>query len=196
MNIKNIFILILFALMLVSGIYAMKLYDKINQREKEAAILSDSLKVAYDSVQRLHQANILLTQQNDSLFKRTVAHPTKEIIESYLTNTATLAKLNAPNAYQRAIALEKEGFAALIDNKFDVALLKFTEAEKTVPSFHMAYEISGLLKGNRDNFNDPARTDDMKRKIVTSFSWGAPTTSLNQLKAQLKNGSSPVKNTY
>ena len=92
---------------------------------------------------------------------------------------------SAPEArFERASMLERDGFQHLIGGRFEAALTAFEEAEEAYSSFHSVYEISRLLRHNRDSFSDTSARTQLIRTIVNEYSWGAPNDLIEQLKRQ------------
>jgi hypothetical protein len=149
-------------------------------------------KLTADSVK-----NVLIQRERDSLINKLIETSlmnnemaqndtaVQKLVQNIKKVSDASAKLNDLPGYQ-ASQLEKEGFEALANNQFDLALAKFTQAEKILPSFHMAYEISELLKKERTNFNDPEKQKNLKRLIIDKYSWRAPAKPIKQLKEQVK----------
>lgn len=175
--------------MLLFVVISFQLFSKVEAEKKKNKLTSDSLRVQLDS-------NLVLQKKSDSLTNLLsnllASHPitTKEdssaqvLIYDLKNISQSSAKLNDSRAYEKAMQLEKEAFTALTNNDFETALNKFTEIEKVSPSFHMAYEISRLLKKNRSNFSDKTTQLQIKNEIITKYSWRAPADQLKELKKQ------------
>ena len=50
----------------------------------------------------------------------------------------------------------------------------------------MCYEISNLLRSNREKLKDEETQRNIKRQIIEKFSWKAPAALLSKLKEQVK----------
>jgi hypothetical protein len=187
---KNIIILVFLGLMIAAGVYSWSLFKEVEHQKKEVAIREE--KLTADSVK-----NVLIQRERDSLINKLIETSlannevaqndtaVQKLVQNIKKVSDASAKLNDLPSYQ-ASQLEKEGFEALANNQFDLALAKFTQAEKILPSFHMAYEISELLKKERTNLNDPEKQKDLKRVIIDKYSWRAPAKPIKQLKEQVK----------
>lgn len=188
----NILILISLCLMFIFGYRSIRLYDQLQAKKNEAESLSDSHRKVSDSLQKQIDITNLLQQKNDSLFKElrnsgtNSAQARTRILDSLKSNSVSITRVNDPSVYKKAVALEREGFKALLNNQFDNALTKFSEAERTLPSYHMVYEISSYLKQSKDKFSDPAMAIQLKKTIVKQYSWGAPSDILSQIRRQIQ----------
>ena len=189
MNKNNVIIICFLLLMLASGYYAWKLYAELKAQKIKLAKSESELRVKSDE-------NEKLTAQLDSMIKG-ISYYTKTE-NSKFQNDTTLNKLIRTarsysdsrkvtnlSSYQQAYQLDRDGFAALVKNDFEKALVKFTAAEKTSPSFHMSYEISRLLRNNRKDFSNPRQQQLIKKQIIEKFSWKAPPDLLKILKSQV-----------
>jgi hypothetical protein len=67
---------------------------------------------------------------------------------------------------------EKEGFEAILDNKIDDAILKFSEVENLYPKYHNAYELYIYLK--KLKVEGKSINKENKKEIVEKYSWGMP----------------------
>ena len=185
MNKKNIITSVLLLLMLISGYFLWSGFNDLKKQRKK--LEDDQTKLAADTTDLVRKRNglDLRIAQLDTLIRSQ-----NKIIESIKIKTKDTSLSRLISKYnsiatpeKQALKLEKEGFEHLIKNQFDSALNKFTQAEKTSTSFHMAYEISRLLKSKKGNYSDPS---DIKKQIIKSYSWKAPPDLLAKLKMQLK----------
>ena len=193
---KNIIILLFLGLMLIAGIIAVRSYNQVEKQIKENLALVIKLKEKDAVNEGLKQQTDSITREltkllsgNDSgghgtnskwdTEKTTLIRKLKIVNEEY-------TKSNNQSAYQKAYDLEKEGFEALVNDNFDLALEKITLAEKTSPGFHMCFEISELLKKKQKEYKDPLTQKEIKQQIIEKYSWKAPAESLNLLKSQVK----------
>lgn len=87
--------------------------------------------------------------------------------------------------YNAALALEKKGFQALVDKKYQTALKAFEKSEANYPSFHQVKEITNLLKNNINNMNQIATKRKVLQEIINKYSKNAPQGSIEKLKKQL-----------
>jgi len=139
--------------------------------------------------------NLILQKDRDSLINKLLEFTrkndlvqndsVKQLFQNLQTVSEASTKLNDLPVYQQAAQLEKDGFAAIANNQFDSALAKFSKAEKVSPSFHMSYEISNLLKTQKQNFKDTASQKNIKTQIIKNYSWKAPPELLNKIKKQV-----------
>ena len=193
---KNIIILIFLGLMLTAGIIAVRSYNQVEKQKKENLALviklkekdavNEGLKQQTDSITR--ELTKLLSS-NDSSGHRTNSKWDTEkttLIRKLKIVNEEYTKSNNQSAYQKAYDLEKEGFEALVNNNFDLALEKITLAEKISSGFHMCFEISELLKKKQKEFKDPEIQKEIKQQIIEKYSWKAPAESLSLLKSQVK----------
>lgn len=190
---RNIITLVFLSLMLMMGIFAMRSYNQLQKEKKENQALllqveetlktNKELKQKADEITRkLMLLQDSVTPRNDS---RLTAEKTTLIRELKLVNE-TYTKENNLSAYQQAYVLEKDGFIALTQNKFELALEKISLAEKTSSGFHMCFEIAELLRKNQKDFGEPAVQQNIKRQIIEKYSWKAPADQLNTLKNQVR----------
>lgn len=192
MRVGNILILISLCLFFILGYRSIQLYDELQAKKKEAQSLSDSYRKISDSLQKQIEITNLLKHKTDLLFNELRQTATddasmrKEKLDSFKINSVSITKVNEPSVYKKAVALEREGFEALLNNQFDNALNKFSRAENTLPSYHMVYEISLYLTKSKDKFNDPVMAIQLKKTIVKQYSWGAPSDILSQIRRQIQ----------
>ena len=81
-----------------------------------------------------------------------------------------------------ALKFEAQGFTYLLAGEFDKAISAFSKAEINFPSFHQVYEISRLLRKERDSLDDPEKRRQVYQQIVNDMSYGAPKEMIDQLK--------------
>ena len=186
---KNIVILFFLSAMIGCAVYSRYLFNEVERQKK--VVDSSEAKLKKDSVE-----NALLAKQNTILqisFREYIAsHPDlnkTDGLDSILFKLKVINNksdsINNKPIYDQALQLEREGFTALINNQFSIALSKFTAAEKTSPSFHMCYEISKLLKNRQADFGNSKKEEDIKIQIYKKYSWKAPKDLLFELGEQL-----------
>lgn len=191
---KNIITLIFLSLMLVTGIWAIRSYNQLQKEKKEKQALltkvEETLKVNEELKKKTDEITKKLLLLQDTAAHRNDSKWTSEkttLIQELKSVNETYTKENNLSAYQQAYVLEKEGFIALTQNNFKLALEKISLAEKTSSGFHMCFEISELLRKNQKNFGDSAVEQNIKKQIIEKYSWKAPADQLNTLKYQVKN---------
>lgn len=196
---KNAIIIIFLSLMIGSAILLGVQFRNLTTLKKEVAKQRDEL--ASDKLDLEKKRNALYVQ--DSISQSQLATAQKilsdvekihipdslhRLVSKY--NKTQLPILKNINAIEeKALVYERNGFESLLKNNFDNALTNFTMAEATSPSFHMAYEISRLLKSKKSNFGDEAIRQKIKVQIVKKYSWKAPADLLDSLKKQISGSS-------
>lgn len=75
------------------------------------------------------------------------------------------------------------GIDALIDGDMAAALTYYLKAEQTFPQYHWAYEISNLIRENKDSLTHPEIQKRIRRKVSTDHSAYIPADKLNELKS-------------
>lgn len=188
---RNIIMLVCLALMIAGVMMAINLYSKLDAAEKSnAGLLKEKqgllAKVADLNKKLIDRNKVLETTTLEEKIK-TSDSPNSDEIQKYKTEAVDFIKQTDSSAYQKAVQLEKDGFNAIIENKFDVALLKFNEIVAISPSFHSAYEISRMLANNKAKFTDAATQKYLKEQVATKYKWKAPAEKINIIKAQLSN---------
>lgn len=98
-------------------------------------------------------------------------------------NTAITIIQKEKTSSQTALEKEREGFQNLIDGKLDQSILAFEAAESAYPSYHQVYELARLIKSRKQALSDPATKKAVLTEIITSYSYGAPSDLLAQLRA-------------
>ena len=198
MNKNNTLSLLSLLLMLCFCGFAYYLFSKVEKEKSKNELLTKELEKKEAVIKNLLDSNKIILAQSmeanrqlsDYLVKNTENFPPSDTLKKIIERSEKVAtdalRLNDLPKYQQATKLEQEGFTALSQNKFDVALDKFDKAEKVSPSFHMAYEISRLLKKEKPNFENPESQKNIKEKIITNYSWRAPKEQLIILKQQVK----------
>lgn len=193
---KNITILVFLALMAAAAIFSVYSYSNLEKekKKKQAALdkleetlkINENLKLKTDSLTK--QITALLSTEDSSGHRTDSKWNTEKttLIRELKNVNETYTRVNDLSAYQKAYILEKEGFEALVSNNFELALEKISAAEKTSPNFHMCYEISNLLRSNREKLKDEETQRNIKRQIIEKFSWKAPAALLSKLKEQVK----------
>jgi len=81
-----------------------------------------------------------------------------------------------------ALKFEAQGFTYLLAGEFDKAITAFDKAETSYPSFHQVYEISRLLRKERDSLDDPEKRRQVYRQIVNDMNYKAPKELIDKLK--------------
>ncbi len=193
MSKNNILISVLLLLMLTSGIFLWMGFKDLNDQRKELNNEKDDLdQVRKDLKSKLIETDSLLNIQKtitDKIVKEipqgNPADSLHKLIFKYKKNAESVNKI-VDDPEKLALQFEKDGFNALINNQFTIALDKFMKAEKASPSFHMAYEISRLLKSEKANLENPAIQRKIKKQIIDKYSWRAPVDLLKKLRAQIK----------
>lgn len=197
MNRNNILALLSLVIMLCFCGFAYYLFSKVEKEKNKNEALTAKLTISENRVKELLDSNKTLLSQsvetNRQLSEYIVknnsnnepSEPLKKLFQQSNEVASEALKLNDLPKYQQAVNLEQEGFAYLTANKFNEALAKFSQAEKVSPSFHMAYEISKLLKKEKPNFENPETQKNIKKKIVTDYNWKAPKNELIILKRQV-----------
>jgi hypothetical protein len=173
--------------MVVAIFYSRHLYNELELNKKQ--LYEKTVQLRADSVSSARQDSIIhIFSSKLKIYSRKYDADTSlgSIVNGLLGASDTATKFTNSTVYQQASQLEKDGFNALISNQFDTALDNFTRAEKISPSFHMAYEISKLLRNEKANFANPEKQKSIKKQIIEKFSWRSPPDLLNALKAQLK----------
>jgi hypothetical protein len=198
MNKNNTLSLLSLLLMLCFCGFAYYLFSKVEKEKNKNELLTEELKKKEAVIKNLLDSNkIILAQSMEAnrqlseyIIKSTENFPPSDTLKRIIEKSESVAnealKLNDLPKYQQAAKLEQEGFSALSQNKFDVALDKFAQVEKVSPSFHMAYEISKLLKKEKPNFENPESQKSIKEKIITNYSWKAPKEQVIILREQVK----------
>ena len=92
---------------------------------------------------------------------------------------------NIRNTQQTAAEKERDGFALILAGKFDEALSSFESAENISPTYHNVFEISQLLRRDRDNIRNEPTQKEIIRRLLRDYSWGMPEEVKAQLKAKL-----------
>lgn len=199
---KNVLILFFLLLMAAAAIYSVTLFKEV-EKEKQQKQLAlnqrdtllqqnaeqqrkiDSLTIA--TISELSEKNTATGTtgiSNTDTAKNTLIKKLKNANEDYI-------KRNDATAYQTASKLEKEGFTAIADNKFDVAYEKFKQIIAIAPSFHSSYEIFMLLGKQKGNFNNPETQQKIKEQIVKNYTWKAPQEQLKRIETQVKQANTP-----
>lgn len=190
---RNIFILFCLALMAVAVFFALQLYLKLDDSEKRnASLLEENKRLLEENKIRVKVLDSTAIAEKIKNMHESSSNPEDSVnnikkIEQYKTDNENFIKQTDSSAYQKAVQLEKDGFNAIIENKFDVALLKFNEIVAISPSFHSAYEISRMLASNKAKFTDAATQKYLKEQVATKYKWKAPAEKINIIKAQLSN---------
>lgn len=195
---KNIITIACLLLMVIFGIWASRMYADLkeqkknvdNEKAKTAETLA-KLQVQLDSNLLLKKKYDTITRQLSESLLRSETSPVNKtsdikLLQDLKSINQSSAILNNRNGYVQASQLEKDGYSALVNDQFDIALARFTEAEKISPSIHMSYEISRYLKKNKDMFASPDVRKEIKKEIIKKYSWGAPQTQLSRMKEQVK----------
>ena len=198
MNKNNILIIASLLIMLFFCGIAYSLFSKVEKEKSENERLTKALQQKEIMIKNLLDSNKLFLSQSietnrqlsEYITKNNSSISTNDTLKKILEKSETVAvdalKLNDLPKYQQASQLEKEGFTALANNQFDLALSKFNQVEKIYPSFHMSYEISRLLKKETANFNSPETQKNIKEQVIKNFSWKAPQDQIIILKRQVK----------
>jgi len=84
--------------------------------------------------------------------------------------------------FKAASKFEAQGFAYLLSGEFDKAITAFNKAEISFPSYHQVYEISRLLRKEKDGLDNPEKRRQIYLQIVDEMFYGAPPEMLEQLK--------------
>ncbi len=186
---RNVLISLFLVLMLAFSLYSMRLYSNLEKEKIKGLKLKDSLQVQLTSNLALQERyDTLLRHLSDSIPKdiNSVKNvPYGKVFQDIKILQQESAKLNNPTQYTQALQLEKEGFTALVNNQFIIAMVKFTAAEKLSPSIHMSYEISRLLRKNKNKFDSPETQKEIKQEIIKRYSWGASRDLIATLKKQV-----------
>ena len=174
---NSILPLIFLAIMFGFGIYAFSLYTKLENAKLELT----KKQIEIDTLQSKNNAFVALMQNSIS---ESSSAQTNTIFDSVKSVNTEITKLTNPSKYNQAVQLEKDGFTALKNNQFEVALVKFTQAEKILPSYNMVYEIGKTLRKNKANFNNKEYQKKIIDTILKKYSWGAPKILVNEIKQQ------------
>ncbi len=94
-------------------------------------------------------------------------------------------KKDALTKYQRARENELNGFKALINNNFNLALEKFRKAYDSYPDLHSVSEIYHLLESNQSEFDAPETGVKIYKEIVEKYSWKVPSDIIQALKNKI-----------
>jgi len=95
---------------------------------------------------------------------------------------ADTGKKETLSKYERARKHEINGFNALVQENFNVALESFQEASDVYPKLHSVSEISRLLNSKKDEFDNIEVQKDIYRTIVEKYSWKVPKDIVQELK--------------
>ena len=197
MNRNNILALLSLVIMLCFCGFAYYLFSKVEEEKNKNEALTAKLTISENRVKELLDSNKTLLSQsvetNRQLSEYIVnsnsniqpSETLKKLFQQSNEVASEALKLNDLPKYQQAAILEQEGFIALTNNKFNEALVKFSQAEKVSPSFHMTYEISRLLKKEKENLDKPETQKEIKQKIVNQYNWKAPKEQITVLKKQV-----------
>ena len=85
--------------------------------------------------------------------------------------------------YKKALKYEREGYINLLSSRYDKAIKSFENSERIYPTFHQVYEISRLLKKNRNKL--PQQKKRIFNEILDNYSWGAPSDLLEEMRKQI-----------
>lgn len=193
----NILIMAALSLILIICVYALKQYNENSRLNKMLALQIDTTSFyrkradtlvtklsirEQEFAKNLAECNDVRSKMQLELAKKSPDAATKQLIAQSNDVSAATYKLN-----NLPFQFEMIGFKALTDDNFNLALKSFTDAEAASPSFHMAYEISRLLKSQQRNFGNKEIEKDIKKQIIKNYSWRAPKDLLDELKKQASN---------
>lgn len=190
---KNIITLVFLGLMITAAVFSVITYNNL-QKEKiktqnQAKQLDSTLKNNAKLKKRFDSITAELTRAiyNNNRNRTNSRWDTteKKLVQELKAVNETYNQANNLSAYQQAYVYEREGFQALVNNNFELALTKIALAEKTSPGFHMCNEISALLKSKRNEFRNAETQLYIKKQIIENLSWKAPAGLLRQLKTQV-----------
>ena len=203
---KNIIILIFLVLMAVAAFFSVHSFSRVEEEKKKSQLANDKLSaqlVINNAQQKLIDSLSIVTilalnkkNSNTALVSTPAANDSAEtlLIRKLKTANEDFIKRNDSTAYQRAKQLEKEGFNAITNNQFDIALVKFNQIIKFSPSFHSSYEIAMLLTKEKKNFENPETQQKIKEQIVKNYTWKAPAEQLKKIEVQVKQANmQPIK---
>lgn len=187
---KRMVVLFLF-LMIVGMITSFLLYNSLQKTRSELRAsnknllaANEALSHAKDSIRVLNERFIansknLVAAVNSKIPTEVKNKPQFEDVSRAMDSTWNLLD---KKRFEKAIALEKQGFEAVEDGNFEEAIRFFEETEKVYKSFHQANEIATYLKQNRSRFENPKAQKEIQRKIVSDYSMKAPQSVLVKLK--------------
>jgi len=92
------------------------------------------------------------------------------------TSPTTAAK------WRTAQEMERQGFIALIESRFDDAAKAFQASEDAANGYHYAYELARLIRKRRTDLQDPPKRKEVFKIIATSYSGGAPKELIDRLR--------------
>jgi hypothetical protein len=177
-RIINFLLLSCLAFMILAAIFIIRTY---NDKQKS---LAENIRLRKEN----EILNIQLQKRKNELELMVIEKlkkdaPTDTVsIQKFKTDAISFIKENDDSTYKTALKYESLGFQALLQNKFDIALISFTRVENISPSFHMVYEISRLLRSKNGDYSNPS---DIKKQIIQKYSWKAPADLLKKLKQQV-----------
>jgi tetratricopeptide (TPR) repeat protein len=91
----------------------------------------------------------------------------------------------ALSKYQTAKINEEEGFAALLNENYALAIDKFKKAYEAYPKYHSVSEIYLLLYQTKEAMDDTRVKNKVIRKIVKNYSWKAPEKIISELRKKI-----------
>jgi len=185
---KNIIILIFLSLMVGSAVYLGVEFKRLEQQKKELAVEKADVvrqRNKIDSLKNIFQSQNEIAQKIVSEIKpKNLPDSLHRLISRYENSEAVIQK-SISDPEKNALAFERAGFEAIINNNFAVARSQFNNAEKAFPSFHMSYEISKLLKSRQADFGDKEKEENIKIQIYKKYSWKAPKDLISQIGNQI-----------
>jgi hypothetical protein len=81
-----------------------------------------------------------------------------------------------------ATSLERQGFQALLDGRYDDATKAFEAAEVAYPTYHSVYEIARELRTERSKLDDPQQRKQVIKHILGT--WRVPSEFRDRMKEQ------------
>lgn len=91
----------------------------------------------------------------------------------------------AISKYETAVIREEEGFSALLNEDYALALEKFKQAYDVYPKFHSVSEIYHLLSKNKEKMDEAPVKEKVISKIIKNYSWKAPEKSIAKLRGRI-----------
>jgi len=90
------------------------------------------------------------------------------------------------NKLQLAQNLESEAFGLLFNKRINEAIAKFDECASIYPEFHSVYEISRMLKTEKNELSNPDSTKwrEVYAAIYKNYSWKLTNDIIEKLKAE------------
>lgn len=146
--------------------------------KKESDSLHEAKTILVRETSKQNMIKTVLKKEIDSIIlvlkkiEKSKSETEKTLLTEDLTNKLKRSafKQNSSVNIENAIKKEKEGYRHLINGKFDLALLSFTESENAYNGYKNSYELAKLI------MNDKGATDgntvDQKKviqEIVTKY---------------------------